>query len=512
MRSVARPAAVGMVAPAAERGRQATTGARWAARLGPPCLYVLVAVLFSWPLPARLSTAVLGASNDVWAHLWWLWWVREALLHGHNPYVTDRLYFPYGAPLYLMGMDLVTALLGVPLQALFGLVATYNLLVIAAAAFGAYAAYLLALDVTGSRAGALVAGALFGFAPLQASFANMGQLELVSVGFLPLAVLFLLRLRDPARPRDVALAAICLALAALSSWYQALDIALFASVYAVSVLVVFALARDRARAGRFVARLAAAGALAAALLSPLLLPAVREARAGGVAATPREWIASASLDLTGAFRPNALHPLLGGGQEFATALGYVALALALLGLWAARRRAALWATVGAVAFALALGPYLLVDGRRVGGAVLPYNLLYALPLGSIARAPVRFEVLTLLAGAVLSAWGVAWLAGRAATWRPARAGAARALVAALALTLVLAEWLPAPRPLQAAGGDAAYAALAAGPPGGVYELPYDAIAREMYWQTLHGRPLVGGYISRKVPYPLLDAVPVVKQL
>ncbi|HEX5501386.1 MAG TPA: hypothetical protein VFW96_02110 [Thermomicrobiales bacterium] len=516
MRSVARPA--GRAAPAPAAGRQeaearAPAGARWAARLGPPCLYLLVAIGFSWPLPSRLSSAVLGATNDVWAHLWWLWWVREALLHGHNPYVTDQLYFPYGAPLYLMGMDLVSAVLGVPLQGLVGLVTTYNLLAVAAAAFGAYAAYLLALDVTGSRAGALVAGALFGFAPLQASFANMGQLELASVGFLPLAILFLLRLRGAARPRDVALAAVCLALATLSSWYQALDLALFAAVYAGWVLAACIVAREWARAGRFVARLAAAGALAAAFLSPVLVPALREARDGGVAATPREWIASASLDLADAFRPNALHPLNGGVRpEFAAALGFAALALALLGLWAARRRAALWAAVGVVAFALALGPYLLVDGRRVGGAVLPYNLLYALPLGSIARAPVRFEALTLLAGAVLAAWGVAWLAARAAAWRPARAGALRALVAALALALVLAEWLPVPRPLQAATADAAYAALAAGPPGGVYELPYDAIAHEMYWQTLHGRPIVGGYISRKIPYPLLDAVPVVKQL
>lgn len=491
------------------------------ARFGPPLFYLAVTLLFLFPLPLRLDRAVIRVkSNDVWEHLWWVWWVREALTNGQTPYVTDRLFHPTGAPLYLMGMDMVTAVLSIPFQGPLGLVLTYNLLTIAATTFGAYAMYLLALEVVGSRPGALVAGAVFGYLPLLSSVTNMGQMEYTNIGFVPLTILFLWRLRRDGRARTVALGGVALALAVYSSWYQGLFLFLFTALFVTYEAVSLAWRRRWRRLGAFLPRVAAWGALAAVLVAPGLLPAVRLAATSDFAETPRAAIALSSLNVLDPFKLNALNPLLGGGIErLSYAMGYVATALALLGLRRAGRRARFWVLTVAVFLALALGPFLLVGDRRWDLPFLPYNLLYALPLGNIARAPVRFLFLVAIAQAILAAWGVVWLRERFGRERSLSAtgttgpvlGRAN-LVVTLALALVLLEWLPAPRTLAGTAIHPFYRSIADGPPGAVYSLPYDTVTPAMYWSTAHGRPIVGGYISRHVPYPLLDSVPVIEQL
>ena len=516
--------------------------ARWFARLTPPLLYLAVTLVFLLPLPFHLGRAAISdRSPDIWIHLWWMWQVRESVLQGQNPYETMRVFHPTGAPLYLMGQDMVTAILSIPFQGLVGLVATYNLLTVAAVAFAAWAMYLLALDVTGSRAGALVAGAIFGFAPLQGAFLNLGQMEWVNVGFLPLAVLFLLRLRRDRRLATALLGGVFVALTAYSSWYQVLFLGLFAALYAGWELLAQARRRHWATARRFVLRLALWGFAALVLVSPALVPTMRLAARTGFAVTPLYNVTYSSIDVLDPFRPNRLNPLFGAGRRSLTAsLGYVAIALSLLGLWRLRRRGAFWALTIVAFYLLALGPYLKAGGREWYLPILPYNLLYALPFGNIARVPTRFLVVVTLAQAVLAAWAVGWLAATkrgartgdplaggergtrsgangsstpASSPRPVPRSALRApSFVALALALVLAEAFPAPRALADTAVEPVYAALAGGPPGAVYELPYDDRALAMYRATVHRRPLIGGYVSRPVPYPLLDGVPVIADL
>lgn len=509
------PRASNTAAPPGQGGETTTHGGP-AARLLPlaaPLFYLVLAALFLAPLLRNFDSAVIAATTeDMWQNLWWLWWAREALTHGRSPYFTDRIYHPFGAPVF--GLDTVAALLGMPLQGLFGLVTTFNLLILVAMALGAYAMYLLALDLTGSRGGALVAGAVFGFAPQQSSAVNAGQLEHISVGFVPLTILCLLRLRRDGRRRTIVCGALGLALATLTSPYHTLSLAIFALLYAGYYSVGPARRRDWPALRRFWSRLLAWGALAFVLMAPLLLVAVAQTRATPLPTAALATFSYRAVDLSKLWRPNPLHPLWGADRlPLAYALGWTATALALLGVWRLRRRAVFWVATFAVFFLFSLGPHLVLsEDRWIELPFLPYNLLYRLPLARIGRAPTRFVLFLNLAEAVLAAWGVAWLGSRLARWRPARANAARAATAALALALVLAEWLPAPRAVVAATPHPFYRTLAAGPPGAVLEAPYAALPLAMYAQTLHGRPLLGGYTTRPVAYPLLDRVPLLRHL
>jgi hypothetical protein len=156
-----------------------------------------------------------------------------------------------------------------------------------------------------------------------------------------------------------------------------------------------------------------------------------------------------------------------------------------------------WAIIGFVFFVWALGPHLVVFGVNTG-MPLPHALIRYVPIVANARVPGRSIVVTYLAMAVLCATTVAeWRRrGRRGAWLP--------LVAAL---MIGADYLPAPFPLVALDRPPIYDVLKARPEGGsVCELPLgvrDGFGerglfddRVLYYQTIHQRPLVGGFVAR----------------
>ncbi|MFI5184278.1 MAG: hypothetical protein ACHQNV_07770, partial [Vicinamibacteria bacterium] len=205
----------------------------------PIWVYGAIAVLYLMPLPLRPFTHVIQETNDASWQMWWLWWAKESARLGQSPYFTDRLLHPTGASPYLSATDMVTALLSIPLQHLIGLVPTYNLLCFASLVFSAWAMRRLALEVTGSHEGALLAGAAFAFMPFVSVSLNMGHLVWVDLGFIPLAVLGLIRLEEGGIGA-VSLRALSLSLAVLVSLYQGLFLLVFTLVYACYRTVVLA--------------------------------------------------------------------------------------------------------------------------------------------------------------------------------------------------------------------------------------------------------------------------------
>ena len=133
-----------------------------------------------------------------------------------------------------------------------------------------------------------------------------------------------------------------------------------------------------------------------------------------------------SADLAGYAVPTQLHPLLGGvirawshdstpqpdGSYFAVNkgqqiyLGYVALALAVVGAWRGRRRGEtwFWVTSALLFFVLTLGPNLRIAGHDTG-IPLPFRLLEILPFFKGNRYPSRYSVMLLLSVAPLVAAG-----------------------------------------------------------------------------------------------------------
>jgi hypothetical protein len=136
-------------------------------------------------------------------------------------------------------------------------------------------------------------------------------------------------------------------------------------------------------------------------------------------------------------------------------------------------------------------------------------VLRYVPVLGLVRSPGRFAVLVTMLVAMLLAQALVHLGRR----YPER----RRLWLTTVGILLAIELVPGPRTLYSAGIPALYGTIAADPRPEVrvLELPVglrdgtsslgDFTARTQYFQTLHGKAIIGGYLSRVSPGRRLDA-------
>jgi len=262
-----------------------------------------------------------------------------------------------------------------------------------------------------------------------------------------------------------------------------------------------------------IAQVGAATAVAATiLLSPVLYALGQRLADGRTPGTQILWRSSPQgLDAAALLLPNPNHPLSPDASRgwisarrdgYLENVGTIPLVSLLVIAWAWRRGwrpSRPWVFLTAFFALLSLGPFIHVAGVNtyVPG---PWALLRYVPIIGLARSPHRFAVVLILGVSILFAVALRYLRERT----PARQ---RIWLAGIAVAL-LAELLPAPRPLFAATVPSIYQRIAADPRPDVrvLELPFgirdgtrsvgDFTARTQFYQTAHGKPIIGGYLSR----------------
>jgi hypothetical protein len=189
----------------------------------------------------------------------------------------------------------------------------------------------------------------------------------------------------------------------------------------------------------------------------------------------------------------------GGFDENVASLSYVAMAVVVVA-WrrAGLKPVGLWLAVTLGFASIALGPFLKVAGARTFFPT-PWALGRYLPIIGEARMPQRFSVLVFLGLTVLFAAGLVAIGRR---WPDRR----RAVLAVVGLALAIELW-PAPRQLFAADVPGVFHVVASDArPLRILELPFgirDGLsslgnfsASSQFYQTLHTKDLIGGYVSR----------------
>jgi len=467
---------------------------RWRAALG----YLAITALFLAPVAGRLGDELVGhAGGDNLGSLWNAWWISRSLLHLENPWWTDLLFAPEGTPLVWHSLAILPSTAIAVLSAWLPALVAYNLVLLAALPIAGLGAFTLCRHLTGDGAASFAGGCAFMLCPFLVS-KTLGHVDLAYAGLLAFFLAALLQaLEGEGRARW--------RLGATS--FLLLGVSPNAPVFAANlVLVLFCLEVRRSSVAAALRRFARALAPSAFVVLPYALLLAGYSLAYGVAPRSHQDLAynpepvsyllpfsetSVYSDLA---RPIGSPGL--AGVEPAAYLGLLVLPLAVAGFVLRRRDPVARAlAVSALVFlALSLGPKLLWRREvvEVGGAsvYLPFALWRHAPvLGWVGQAG-RYLVVVYL---VLSA-GVAYAVGRArARWGAGAVVVAVAIVCAdYAFQPVLAPPPPALRLSEAA------------PDRRRVLDPRLGSSDTMYQQTHHGRPIVGGYLSRP-PRRALDA-------
>jgi hypothetical protein len=470
--------------------------------------YIALSLAFCHPLVLHLSTDVAGRYVDTRVFQWNNWWVKHALLDRLDLDYTRYLYYPSGASLVTHNMNWVSSLLTVPLDLAFGPLVAYNLSFLLTFFLTGYTTYLLVRRLAGHRGAAFLAGLVFAFAPYHVSGNFDGQMNLANVQWIPLCVLFLLRIVDHRRWQDAIAAGVFGALASLDCWFFAIFLGMWGLIWMVH-LIAF---QRQALRWQTVGLLAMSVCVVLLLTAPFLVPLIGESSAGVVKSALR-YFTDKPTDLLSFFIPSIDHPLLQGigadvREQFShwrpAFLGYLPLGLALYAGLSRPRQSALWLVSGAFFAALALGTTLEIGGVAYPKVPMPFALLVRwVPALQIVRQSSRFNVMVSLSLAVLVGLACADLSGRLRALRPTgrRGWLSPALLSSIGVVVVF-EYLALPCPLSSGRISPFYHRLARDPADlALLELPIDDFhSREyLYPQTVHHKKLVNGYVARTAP-------------
>lgn len=499
----------------------------------------------TWPAALYLRSGIPGDGFDGWQNYWNLWWVKQALLvEQTNPYFTTYLDAPAGVSLLFHTLNIFNGLWTLPVQLNWGLVVAYNGVVLAGFTLAGYGTYLLALFTLaqifprrrGLRPAAFVAGLIFTMSPFHMAHL-LGHMQVFSMIWPPFYIWALLRALQPWQPagspsparqwRSAACASLFLGLATLVDWYHTLYLLMF-----TGLTLVWVLWRNRrvALGGgnwlhnsffRPILVTLAIGVSFAALLSPLLLPMIRDASHRPDLETGLAQNITLSADLLAFVLPSELHPLWGrwaagiAGNFTSTTserlvfAGFAPLALAAVALFRGWRHAAVkfWALAVAAFTVLALGPYLHIYGQvvRLGNwpLPLPYLLLYyTVPFINLTRSLSRYDLMIMLGLGILAAAGLVRLNPKNGMWLPVAAAG-----------IICFEFLPAPYPVSKIDTPQFYIDRRADTADyTIAELPmnWDRPTPLLY-QTVHGKRLLTAYTSRDNPRLLATQTPVFQQ-
>lgn len=481
-------------------------------------LYLLLTLFMTYPLVLNLKTHIPGISEDGPIHVWHLWWLKHSLFTlKSNPIVTNYVFWPQTINTIFDCHTFTNALISLPLQPIFGLVLTSNLIIIASLTLSAIGAYLLAKYVLKDGLVAFASGIIFAFSPYIFAHLLDGHTNLITTWPIPFYLLFLLKTLKGLRWKDAIVAGIFLGALSMNDYtYTAFSLILTGLIFLYYLLTSW----RRLVSFKTVSRLGLLFVIWFLIFSPLAIPALKahfEGFSPGVSLWVQNFYAA---DLFWFLKPSPLHPLLGnlvpapklGIIESTVTLGWSVIFLSLVGailiLLSRKRKLGLWVFLAVAFFVLTLGPSLHINGKSewyFGDfrlmIPLPFILVHVLPFIGGTQEPVRMTSVLMLPLAVLVAAAL-----KSLTSKLPRFG--KILAVEIASAVIIFEFLAIPFPLNDMKVPEVYSEIAADEDDfAVMSLPLgwnnndEALGQTVlgnlqYYQVVHQHPIFRGTVAR----------------
>lgn len=447
-------------------------------------LFIALTIFMTWPQATRMATAVYDA-DDPLLSIWRISWIAHILPLSPLDLFNGNIFHPEKRTLAYTDAVLLQGFAGAPLiWSGVSRVTTYHVLLLLSIALSGWAMWRYAFHLTGSFAGALLAGITFAFVPFR--FDHYHHLELQATIFLPLTLLYFDRAIESGSKRDAWLTMAALVAQVYSCIYY--------SVFLATALMPIAALRlwwstPAARAA-FLRAITPAVIVALVAVSPYALAyGLNRENLGErldrdillYSATLRNYLATPDANIIHGWWARAFSQ-----PERILFPGVLAIGLAAAGLLAIDRRRIVLIVLGVTGFIISLGLNTPVY-ELVRAVLFPYRGL---------RAPARASILLFLAVAALVAFGWARLMRRRSPQVTTIATIVMASLLLVEYRTRLEAWLTVPtRPPEV------YRWLAAQPRAVVAEVPFaradalHSISDGLYMagSTWHWQPIVNGY-------------------
>jgi hypothetical protein len=365
-------------------------------------LFIVLAVVHTWPLASAPGTLSRNDNGDAILHEWILAWVAHQIVADPLHLFDANIFFPERGTLAYSDHLFVQSMMGAPLLwAGASPVLVHNLVLMAGLALTGSTTSWVVARWTASRFAGLMSGSLVAFNAF--TLTRLPQLQDLHLEFFPLALFALDRALAAPRTRYAVELAVWFVLQALTGMYL--------MVFTAISLAAAAAARPcewlGARLKQVGPRMLLAAGLAVLVLTPFVLPYYRASATVGLGRSLED-TQRYSAELTDYLvAPGTVYfEWLGWGRRFwagdALFPGVTAAILACIGVagsgWS-NRRMRMVLILGLVAFLLSFGP-----------AFPPYRALYQVfPLMAGIRGAVRFGEIVLAAIGILAGFGIAVL-------------------------------------------------------------------------------------------------------
>jgi hypothetical protein len=457
--------------------------------------FLLLAIAWTWPVAAHLTSRVPHDAGDPLLNIWILWWNAQVMP------LTERwwnasMMWPVPGAMALSEHLLGLSLFATPLQLAGASVLTaHNVVLILTYAMSGFFAFLLVRWLTGSMLAGICAGLAFGFSPYRAS--QLSHIQVLSAQWMPLALLGLHAFLQTGRRWWLVVFGGAWLLQALSNGY----FLLFFPILIAAWLAWFVDWRHAPRRGL---ELVAAWVVSSLPLAPILWKYYSVHSALGLRRTVpelRDFSATAASFFQSApmirFWPESgtanyeLFLFPGLTVLILTAIGIVAAFLpGAAGRRSTRSPVIFYSLAALLMAALALGPG--GQGNEPASPLYPFTWLLWLPGFDGVRVTARFAMIVTLCLAVTAGFGAAWLAALGRRWQVLLGVAAVGGLALDGATEPVPILTPPGRLMLPDVRDPA-----------IVELPMDNIyvsVAAMYRSMAHRQPLINGYSGHFPPH------------
>lgn len=479
-------------------------------------LYTLLTFILTYPVIFKIFTGIPGG-GDAFQWIRTLWYSPIAIF---NPNITKLTYdylifYPYGIPASMLP-SVFNQFIAYLLSSVMDLYMAYNILWLFSFIFGAYGVYLLVFYLTNEKFSSFIAGIIFAFSPYHFAH-SLGHLGATSIEWIPFCALYLMKMFKEGGARNSFFAGVFFILVAMSDIQYMVFMGVFVMLlflYEIYTILKKEKKTYKQDISKIFYKYSLFGVVSFAGIIPLTIENIFTALSGEnfLKLNPFEAV-TYSTDLLSFFLPSVLHPVFGNltkdiysnfsgnSSENTTFIGYTVILLSLFATSRLKgnRYAKFW-SISALLFSLiSLGPLLHVNGNTSFTVFnttvpLPYIALYYLiPFLDNCRTTGRFFIIASLSFAVLAGYGISELLKYSNNNKK--------MIAIVVSSLIIFEYLAIPVPMSVVNKPSFYEEISQDKDDyALLEIPatlkYEAGVSLIYYQTIHGKPVVGNWAAR----------------